>query len=90
MTLHMTSSDNPENELSEPPEEFLEINFGSRESLRRSGQTRAPQTLYLGQITYDSTPISSRLLDNLRHPDQNFDSGDTPSSLAQFTSTRMP
>ena len=84
----MTNLDDLETELSEPPEEPLEINSGSKENLRRSGRTRAPRTLYPGQITYGSTPISSKLLDTPRHSDENPDINDTSSSLARFTSTR--
>lgn len=35
----MTSSNDPKIKLSEPPEEFLKINFGSKENLYQSGQT---------------------------------------------------
>ena len=86
----LTNFDDLESELSEPPEEPLETNSGSNESLRRSGRNRAPRVLYPGQITYGSTPISSRLLDTPRQSDQNPNNGDMPSSLARFTSTRVP
>ena len=86
----LTSHDDLESELSESPEEPLEISSGREENLRRSGRTRAPRTLYPGQITYGSTAISSRLLGAPGHPDESLDSRDTSSNLAQFASTRVP
>ena len=56
---NMISFDYQENKLSEPPEEPLEISSGDTESLCWSGRTRAPWTLYSGQITCGSTKISS-------------------------------
>ncbi len=59
----LTALDDLESELSDPPEkEPLEINSGSIETSRRSRQARAPRTLYPGQITYGSAPISRRLV----------------------------
>ena len=85
----MTIVDDLESKLSEPPEEMsLETNSGSMESSRQSGRARAPRKLYPGQITYCSSPISRKLLDNRSQPSLNSDSPDTFSSLAQFTSTR--
>ncbi len=83
----MISFDDQENELSEPPEELLEISSGGKESLRRSVRTRAPRTLYSDQITHSSTKISSRVSNISVHPDQNLDSRDMSSSLARFAST---
>ena len=85
----MTNLNNLESELSEPTEELLEITSGSKENLRQSSQTQAPQMLYLGQFTYDSIPISSKLLDIPKHLDGNSDTKDTSSNLTQFTSTHI-
>ena len=85
----MTIVDDLESELLKPLEEMsLETNSGSIESSRRSGRARAPRKLYPGQITYGSAPISRKLVDNPSQPSSNPASPDTPSSLAQFTSTR--
>ena len=86
----LTALDDLESELSDPPEEEpLVINSGSTETSRRSGRARAPRTLYPGQITYGSAPISRRLVDNPTQPNLNPNTPETPSSLAQFTSTRV-
>lgn len=70
-----------ESELSEPPkeplQEPLEKSFSSTENIRRSGRARAPRVLYPGQASYGS------------NPNQNIDHGNTPSSLARFTSSRV-
>ena len=55
----IANHDDLETELSESSEEPLETTSGSKESLRRSGQTGAPRTLYPGRITYGSTAIDS-------------------------------
>ena len=69
----MTNFDDLESKLSEPPEEPLETTSGSRETLRRSGRTRTPRTLYPGQISYGSTAISNR---PSRQSDQSLSSDD--------------
>ena len=45
--------------------------------------------LYPDQITYGSIPISRRLVNNLTQSNLNPNTAETPSSLAQFTSTRI-
>ncbi len=84
----LTALDDLESELSDPPEKKpLEINSGSTETSRQSGQPTAPRTLYPGQITYGSAPISRRIVDNPTQPNLNPNTTETPSSLARFTST---
>ena len=86
----LTTFDDLESELSEPPiEESSKTNSGSIESSRQSAQARAPQTFYPGQILYGSAPISRKLLDNPGQPSLNPASPDIPSSLAQFAKTRI-
>ena len=52
-----------------------------------SSWVRVPQVLYPCQVTYVLNSISSQTLSSSIQPDQNLESTDTPSSLAQFTST---
>lgn len=85
----ITSLNDKESDLSETPKKPLKISSGSIEDLRQSSRARAPRTLYSGQITYGSTRLSNRLFDIPGQPDQNLDSGNTPSSLARFTNTRV-
>lgn len=48
-----------EEPLLELLEELLEKSSSSTENIRWSGQARAPWVLYPGQVSYDSSPISS-------------------------------
>ncbi len=87
----LTTFDILESELSEPPiEESSETNSGSIENSHQSEQALAPPTLYPGQITSGSASISRKLLENPSQPSLNSASPNTPSSLAQIRSTRIP
>lgn len=86
----MINHKNLESELSKPLEEPLEITSSSKENLCWSGWTQTPQTLYLSQIIYGPTAISSKLLDALKHTNQSLDTRDIPSSLAWFISIHIP
>ncbi len=87
---NLTALDDLESEVSDPPEEKpLEINSGSTVTTRRSERARAPRTLYPGQITYGSAPISRRLVDKPTQSNLNPNTPEISSSLARFTSTRV-
>lgn len=82
----MTNLNNLESKLSElwkePFKELLKTNSNSKENLCQSGQTCDLRTLYSGKITYDSTAISSKLLDIPEYSDQNIESKNISSNLA--------
>ena len=87
---NITTFEDPESELSEPPEEEpLETNFGSIVNSRWSRRTWAPWIFYSGQVTYGSAPISKRLLEKPSQPNPNLATPETPSNLARFTNTRV-
>ena len=84
---NMTNFDDLESELSKPPDESEKMSLGITKVLRWSSWARVPQVLLPCQVTYVLNSISSGTLSSSIQPDQNFESTDTPSSLAQFTST---
>lgn len=80
--------DNFESKLLDPPEkEPLQINFGSIKSSCQLTQAKNPPKFYSSQITYDSTPISKRLLNNSSQSYPNLAIPKTIFSLAQFIGT---
>lgn len=64
----------------------LKINSGNIETSRQLKQARALLILYSSQISYGSTPISKKLLDNPNQLNPNLAIPEISSSLVQFTS----
>ncbi len=85
----ITTFDDLESELSEPPEEFLEMALISVEPPRRPERAQAPRILFPEQISYGSSPISRELLKDTPQTDSNLESLDASSSSARFTSTHV-